>query len=123
MKDDILDLLKRNTEKDEVFAEAYDLYEHLDYDGSVHEIVDSNIDIYYYDLRKWAVDNYGYIEEALEEGFAEGVTDFHKLIQCGQYVALNQEAHEIIEELYSEYDGVLFNVTGVEDANGVWTPA
>lgn len=115
MKDEILELLKRNTEKDDVIAEAYDLYEHLNYDGSIHEIVESNIDIYYYDLRKWAVDNYGYIEDAIEMGFAEGVTDFHKLIQCGQYFALEQEAHQIIEELFSEYDGVLFNVTGVEE--------
>ena len=110
MKDDLLDLLERNTEKDEVFAEAYDLYEHLDYDGSIHEIVESYIDIYYYDLRKWAVDNYNYIEDALEEGLAEGVTDFHKLIQIGQYVQLQQESHESIKELFSEYDGVLFNV-------------
>jgi hypothetical protein len=110
MKDDILDLLERNIEKDAVFTDAQDLYDHLDYDGSIHGIVDSHIDIYYYDLRKWAVDNYGYIEEALEEGLVEGVTDFHKLIQCGQFVQLTEQAHRYIEELYSEYDGVLFNV-------------
>jgi hypothetical protein len=110
MKEDILDLLERNTEKGQVFAEAYDLYEHLDDDGSIHEIIDSHIGLYCYDLRKWAVDNYGYIEEALEEGLAEGVTDFHKLIQCGQYVQLTEQAHRYIEELYEELDGKLFNI-------------
>ena len=69
------------------------------YDGSVHEWVDGMIDIYYHDLRKWAVDNYEYIEEAMDEGLCEGVTDFHKLIQCGQYVYYRQECQEYLEKI------------------------
>lgn len=113
MKDDIKILIELNIGKDEVYADAHDLYEALDYDGGIHELIDSSIDIYYYSLRQWAVDNYGYIEEALEEGLAQGETDFHKLIQWGQFMQLSEEARECVEELYSEYDGKLFNVKEV----------
>ena len=110
MKDELRDLALQTIDNDDVLADSHDLYEHLDYSGGVHEIIESNIDIYYYDLRKWAVDNYGYIEQALEEGLAEGETDFHKLIQCGQFVQLTEQAHEYIEELFEEFDGKLFNI-------------
>ena len=56
------------------------------------------------------VDSHAFIDEAIDEGLCEGVTDFHKLIQCGQYMALNHEAREIVEELFNEYNGKLFNV-------------
>ena len=32
----------------------HDLYEEINYNGTIHEIVDGHIDIYYYDLRKRA---------------------------------------------------------------------
>jgi len=83
------------------FADHHDLYQKLDYDGSLHEIVDGNIDIYYYDLRKWAVENYNYIDDAIEEGLCEG-SDFHKQIQSGQYVKLNEEMNEVVEKIFKE---------------------
>lgn len=80
-----------------------DLYELLDYNGSIHEIIDSNIDIYYYDLRKWAVDNYHYIEQAISEGLYDTNNfDYHASIQAGQYVQLQEQAYTYIEELYNE---------------------
>lgn len=112
MKEDIKDLFLNNVDSRDTFTNYYDLLDHLDYSGGIHEIIDSNIDIYYYDLRKWAVDNYEYIDQALDEGIAEGVTDFHKLIQIGQFVMLSDDARECVEELYKEYDGKLFNVKG-----------
>ena len=111
MKDELKELLLNNVQKDDVISDCYELVDHLDYSGGLHEIIDSNIDVYYYSLRQWAVDNYNYIEEALEEGFCEGETDFHKLIQWGQYVQLTEEAHDYVEELFSEINGVLFNVS------------
>ena len=81
MKDDIKDLMEYKLEGDETFRDCHDLYEHLDYDGSVHWLIDGAIEIYYYDLRKWAVDNWAYVEDAMSEGLTEGVTDYHKLIQ------------------------------------------
>ena len=110
MKDDIKDLMEYKLKGDETFADCHDLYEHLDCDGSVHELIDGAIEIYYYDIRKWAVDNWAYVEDAIAEGLTEGVTDYHQLIQSGQYVQLSEEARAAIEELYNELDGVLFNV-------------
>jgi len=113
MREDIKDLMLNNVQTDDVFADSGELYDHLDYSGGVHEIIDSSIDIYYYDLRKWAVDNYDFIEQAMEEGFCEGVTDFHRLIQCGQFVQLSEEAREIIDDLFTEHNGKLFNAKEV----------
>jgi hypothetical protein len=110
MKDDIKDLMEYKLEGDETFSDCHDLYEYLDYDGSVHELIDGAIDIYYYDIRKWAVDNWAYVEDAMSEGLTEGVTDYHKLIQIGQYVQLSEEARAATEELYKELNGVLFNL-------------
>ena len=112
MKEDIKDLMLHNVQSDDVFADSGELYDHLDYSGGVHEIIDSSIDIYYYDLRKWAVDNYGFIDEAIESGVTNN-SDFHNMIQWGQYIALNAEAVELVEELFQEHDGKLFNVKEV----------
>jgi len=84
------------------YADAWELYDALEYDGSVHEVIDNKIDIYYVDLRKWSVNNYSYVEDAISEGLCEGVEDFHKLIQAGQYVCFREEANEAIEEVYKE---------------------
>jgi len=113
MKNDIKDLLLNNIDSSDVFADSGELYDHLDYSGGVHEIIDSSIDVYYYDLRKWAVDNYDFIDEAIESGLVAEGCDFHTLIQVGQYVALNAEAIELVEELFTEHNGKLFNVEQV----------
>ena len=97
---------------DDLFAglelEDYDfIYEdNLDYASDfIHELADGRVDLYHYKLRQWAVDdrNYRNIECAMEEGWAEGVTDFHKLIQIGQYFAyeqdLREDLHNLIEEI------------------------
>ena len=72
---------------------------------SIHEIVDGSIDVYYHNLRDWVVDNYNYVEDAMSEGLCEGVTDFHKLIQCGQYMYYREQANEAIEEIFEEIEG------------------
>ena len=110
MKADIKELIERTLEGDESFSNALELYEHLDYDGSLHELIDSSIDIYYYDIRKWAVDNWQFVEDAMDEGLCEDVTDYHKLIQCGQYISLRNDANQYIEDLFDELDGIAFNV-------------
>lgn len=81
----------------------WNLYEEIDYNGSLHEIIDGMIDIYYYDLRRWAVDNWEYIELANEEGINGETTDYHKQIQGGQYMYYQEQANEIIEEIFNEY--------------------
>ena len=109
MKEDIRTLFSEKLIGDETIIDHHELYDHLDWDGSIHEIIDGNIEIYNYPLRQWAVDNWEYVEDAISEGLTEGVTDYHKLIQWGQYVKLSEEARIIVEELYSELDGLAFN--------------
>ena len=100
-KGDIVSLIDRKDVDLTEELNEYDLRDTLDYDGSLHELVDGMIDIYNHDLRKWSVDNYTYVEDAISEGLADG-TDFHKSIQAGQYLyyseIMNQELSEIVEE-------------------------
>lgn len=81
----------------------YELYDALDYDGSIHEMIDKNIDIYYHDLRQWAVDNYDYVEDAVNEGLVDTSDfDYHKAIQWGQYVYLREVANDALTEAFNE---------------------
>ena len=103
MKDQIKELIENKGLNISDYVDSWELIEALDYDGSVQEIANANVDVYYYDLRKWSVENYSYIEDAMEEGLCEGVTDFHALIQVGQYVSFRNEANEIIEQLFKDF--------------------
>lgn len=105
MKQEILDLIEYKDIDLTELNDAHELYDALEYDGSLHEIVDGNIDIYNYDLRKWAVDNYEYVEDAIGEGLVDTSDfDFHKAIQSGQYLKLREEANELIEEIFNEFE-------------------
>lgn len=65
----------------------------------ISEIADSNISIYSYDLRLWAVDNYGYIEQAIDEGLVDtSKFDFHRAIQAGQYLQNREDLYNQIDE-------------------------
>lgn len=76
----------------------------------ISELSDSMIDIYYYDLRKWSVENYDYIEQAIEEfGVDTKNPDFHKMIQMGQYVAYSSEFYAMIIE-FKKYLEEKYNV-------------
>lgn len=86
-----IDYLKIDTNEIE---EHWDLEDALD--GSIHEIIDSNVDIYYHSLRQWAVDNWEYIEIADEEGLLPVDFDYHKAIQCGQYVFYREIMDEVL---------------------------
>lgn len=46
------------------------------------------IDIYYRDLREWAVDNWQWVEQAIDNGITD-TSDFHKMIQAGQYSSIS----------------------------------
>jgi hypothetical protein len=100
---DVKDLIKEMNLNLSDFTDQYDLRDTLDYDGSLHGLIDRAIDIYYYDLRKWAVDNYDEIEEAMEEGLTADITDFHKLIQIGQYHYLTKEADFMIGCIWDDF--------------------
>ena len=104
MKDSILDLIKYKELNLADYNDVHDLRDALDYDGSLHELIDSSIDIYNYKLRQWAVDNYQYIEDAINEGLVDTSDfDFHKAIQSGQFLQLTEEANEALEEIFNEF--------------------
>jgi len=106
MKEEIQDLIENQFELDlSEFNDHYEVIEKLDYDGSLHELIDSNIDIYYHSLRQWAVDNYDYVEQAINEGLLDtSEFDYHKAIQTGQYLQLQEEAYRLIEEIFEEFE-------------------
>ena len=60
------------------------------------------IDIYYYELRKWAVENWTYVEEANAEGLGTNGVDYHKDIQAGQYLYFQALANDYVEEIYND---------------------
>ena len=107
LSQEVLDILCYNEIEIDFLNDEGDLYDAFDYDGSLHSIIDSNIDIYYYDLRKWAVDNFNYIDDAIEEGITEG-NDFHQLIQSGQYIQLREEMVQAISEIWHKVSDLIF---------------
>ena len=81
----------------------------------LNELSDSRVDIYYPSLRLWTVDNYGYIEDAVNE-FGMNEFDFHKAIQLGQYKAYLEEFDTLISE-FRDYIEELQNDTDMEDTD------
>lgn len=98
-KNDLMDLLSGYS-----FEDFNYLIDYLDdndnnYIGdNISSLSDSKIDIYYHSLREWAVDNYSYIEDAMDEYGTPDKFDFHKCIQLGQYYAYNNEFYVLISE-------------------------
>ena len=97
---DLFDLLVT----DEKFDDAFDLYQHLDYAGRLHEIIDSHIDIYNYPLVQWVADsgNHIYVQDYIAEFMPPDSTTFYELIQGGQFLWLSEIARELVETLFSE---------------------
>lgn len=102
MKEEIPELLKQKEINLDDYSDHQEVIDALDYDGSLHELIDGQIDIYYYDLRKWAVDNWSYVEDAINEGLVDTSDfDYHKAIQSGQYLYWQEQANETIEEIFA----------------------
>lgn len=106
MKEEIKDLIEYKGLDLADYTDYYQVIEALDYDGSLHELIDGNIEIYNYELRTWAVDNYEYIQEAEDQGLIADDTEYHARIQCGQYVKLQEEAYQAVEEIFNEFENV-----------------
>lgn len=107
MKDEIKELIQYKLLNNELdidnISDSHELFNEIDYNGALHELIDSNIDIYYYDLRKWAVDNWKYVEDAVSQGLVDTSNfDYHSAIQAGQYLQLQEQVNEALKELYTE---------------------
>ena len=95
-KTDLQDLLSGQK-----FGDFQELIDWLEDDSSdmISELSDSKVDTYYYDLRKWSVDNYNYIEDAIAEfGVDEKNPEYHALISQGQYYAYSNEFYTLVQE-------------------------
>ena len=104
MKQTILDAIEYKEINLADLTDASELYETLTYDGTLYEIAEGFVDIYYYNIRQWAVDNYDWVETAIQEGLVDMENfDFHNAIQAGQQLMLEDEARDFVEEIYTEY--------------------
>ena len=95
-KNDLWDLINFRGGKFEDITELKDYLNNDDLSDFINELSDSKVDVYNYDLRKWVVDNYNYIEDAVSEyGYDYHDFDFHKIIMMGQYLAFNNEFNKL----------------------------
>ena len=78
-----------------------ELIEDWQSDGSIEEIIDRSIDIYYYTLRLWSVENYQYIQDAIAE-FGCDINDWHLAIQRGQYLYYSEVMQDAIDQWIEE---------------------
>lgn len=66
---------------------------------AIAEYADSNVDIYYSDLWKWAADNYEYIELAIDEFGAPEKFDMIAAIRQGQYYQYERMLYDDLENI------------------------
>ena len=95
-KTDLQDLISNQK-----FGDFQELVDWLEDDASamISELAGSKVYIYNYNLRKWSVDNYKYIEDAISEFEVDTENpDFHKMIQSGQYLAYSNEFYTLVSE-------------------------
>lgn len=103
MKDQILEAIEYKSLNLSDYSDVHDLRDALDYDGTLHEIIDGNIEIYTHKLWQWAAENYEYVDQAIEEGLASLESGIISCLQSGHYMQLSEEANEALEEIFNEF--------------------
>lgn len=103
MKDSILDLIKYKEFNLADYNDAHDLREALDYDGSLHELIDNSIEIYTHKLWQWAAENYEYVDQAIDDGLADLSSGIVSALQAGQFLQLTEEANGALDEIFNEF--------------------
>lgn len=94
--------------------DGFDLGEYgqriTEYDGSEYvadtlsSIANDNVDIYYNKLFHWLPDNYGWLEDAADEGLLERVNgDLIKMIQIAQYVCYEKDLYDHQDDIVSYF--------------------
>ncbi|GAB6701079.1 hypothetical protein BOVMAS03_09680 [Streptococcus uberis] len=68
-------------------------------------IADDAVDIYHYSLMSWLSDNYGWLEDASNEGLLEGVEngDIIKMAQIAQFVCYERDLYDHQDNILSYY--------------------
>lgn len=107
MKQYIKDLINDKVEVDEPIDDAKELYERLNFDSSMDEIIEHNLDTRT-DLEKWAVKHELWIEDVLKDFPAD--MNYHDRILNAQWLARKQRLQWTVGDVYRELDGVAFNM-------------
>lgn len=81
----------------------YDSEEYID--DAFTSIADDAVDIYHSSLMSWLSDNYGWLEDASNEGLLEGVEngDIIKLAQIAQFVCYERDLYDHQDDILSYY--------------------
>jgi hypothetical protein len=103
MKESILELIQYKELNLADYSDVSDLHEALDYDGSLHELIDGNIEIYTHKLWAWAAENYEYVDQAINEGLASLTSGIVSCLQAGHFMQLSEEANEALEEIFNKF--------------------
>ena len=69
------------------------VHEYTDKEQAQHEIADSNVPIYYWDIAQYLAHNFNLAWESDFEDFAEGEKDIFKMIQIRIYFELLEHLH------------------------------
>lgn len=107
MKKYIRELINDRIEVDESIGDAKELYERLNFDSSMDEIIEHNLDTRT-DLEKWAVKHELWIEDSLKDFPAD--MNYHDKILNAQWLAIKQKVQWTVGDVYEELDGVAFNM-------------
>ena len=102
----IRELINDRIEVDESIGDAKELYERLNFDSSMDEIIEHNLDTRT-DLEKWAVKHELWIEDVLKDFPAD--MNYHDKVLNAQWLAIKQKVQWTVGDVYEELDGVAFN--------------
>lgn len=84
----------------------------------ITEIADSNVDIYCADLLDWVRDNSEYVERAINEGFVDLKSpDFFQMLRSGQYIQIEEELYENIDDIIKYYIYNYIKDMGIEEVS------
>jgi hypothetical protein len=90
-------------EADTTLEDITEMLDNINDDGKLDELVDANIDIYYTSIRQWSVDNWEYVEQAIDDGLVDTDNyDYHKAIQSGQYLYYSEHFNDELIKIQNQ---------------------
>ena len=118
-KYNIIELIKEIKERNKnnkIDISSFCDYSNCDYiDDVIHELADSNTDVYCSDLFDWLKDNYSYVDDAINEfGLPENPSIINQ-IQMGQYFQNNEEIYDNLDDMLSIYIYNILKENNIEE--------
>lgn len=96
---EIEELLESIDEKDlAACTKSYDVRYLID-DEEMKKHLNNSLEMFHSKLRKWALDNSGYIDVAIDDGLCVGCS-YHEMIQYGQYMYYRDRMSLCIDQIY-----------------------